>query len=240
MIEIKNMSKTYVMGSTTVNALDGIDLTIQTGEYVAIVGPSGSGKSTLMNMLGALDTPTSGAYFLNGEDVSRMSEKQLARVRNRNIGFVFQRYNLMGRISAQRNVELPARYSGVSAPERLKRAAAALESVGLADKVDNKPTELSGGQQQRVAIARALVNEPTILMADEPTGALDSKTGVEILDLFERLQRDRNMTLIVVTHDPDIAARANRIIRIRDGRIERDISNHPTPHLAQDGMVASN
>lgn len=227
MIEIKNLSKTYVMGATTVNALDGIDLTIPTGEYVAIVGPSGSGKSTLMNMLGALDTPTTGEYFLNGEDVSKMSEKQLAGVRNRNIGFVFQRYNLMGRISAQRNVELPARYSGVGAAERLKRAQTALESVGLADKINNKPTELSGGQQQRVAIARALVNQPTILMADEPTGALDSKTGIEILDLFERLHKERNMTLIVVTHDQDIAARAGRIIRIRDGKIASDTKTDP-------------
>ena len=225
MIEIRNLTKAYVMGTTTVKALDGIDLTILTGEYVAIVGPSGSGKSTLMNMLGALDTPTSGEYFLNGEDVSKMNEKQLAKVRNKNIGFVFQRYNLMGRISAQRNVELPARYSGFGAGERSKRALTALESVGLADKVNNKPTELSGGQQQRVAIARALVNQPTILMADEPTGALDSRTGIEILDLFERLQKERNMTLIVVTHDPDIAARANRIVRIRDGKIESDVLN---------------
>ncbi len=225
MIEIRNLTKAYVMGATTVKALDGIDLTILTGEYVAIVGPSGSGKSTLMNMLGALDTPTSGEYYLNGEDVSKMNEKQLAKVRNKNIGFVFQRYNLMGRISAQRNVELPARYSGFNAGERSKRARTALESVGLSDKVNNKPTELSGGQQQRVAIARALVNQPTILMADEPTGALDSRTGLEILDLFERLQQERNMTLIVVTHDPDIASRANRIVRIRDGKIESDLHN---------------
>ncbi len=232
MIEIRNLTKSYVMGATTVNALAGIDLTIQTGEYVAIVGPSGSGKSTLMNMLGALDTPTSGEYFLNGEDVSKMNEKQLAKVRNKNIGFVFQRYNLMGRISAQRNVELPARYSGLDAGERSKRARLALESVGLGDKFNNKPTELSGGQQQRVAIARALVNQPTILMADEPTGALDSRTGVEILDLFERLHKDRNMTLIVVTHDPDIAARADRVVRIRDGKIESDIRSGGKKHMA--------
>lgn len=239
MIEIRNLTKTYVMGTTTVNALAGIDLTIPTGQYVAIVGPSGSGKSTLMNMLGALDTPTSGEYFLNGEDVSKMSEKQLAKVRNKNIGFVFQRYNLMGRISAQRNVELPARYGGMGAGERAKRAKEALASVGLADKVNNRPTELSGGQQQRVAIARALVNQPTILMADEPTGALDSRTGLEILDLFERLQKERNMTLIVVTHDPDVASRASRIVRIRDGRIESDTAAptliptaEPVPALA--------
>jgi putative ABC transport system ATP-binding protein len=225
MIELRNLTKSYEMGDSTVRALDGVDLTIKTGEYVAIVGPSGSGKSTLMNMLGALDTPTSGEYHLNGEDVSTLNEKQLAKVRNKNIGFVFQRYNLMGRISAQRNVELPARYAGLGARERGQRAKSALEAVGLGDKLNNKPTELSGGQQQRVAIARALVNQPTILMADEPTGALDSRTGVEILDLFERLHKERNMTLIVVTHDHDVAQRADRMIRIRDGKIESDTLN---------------
>ena len=222
MIEIKNMTKIYKMGLTEFKALDNISLSINTGEYVAIVGPSGSGKSTLMNMLGCLDVPTSGEYFLNGQDVSKLNETQLAKARNKNIGFVFQRYNLMGRTSALRNVELPARYGGLGNRERSQRAKEALTAVGLADKINNKPTELSGGQQQRVAIARALVNQPTILLADEPTGALDSKTGKEILDLFEQLHRVRGITVIVVTHDPGIAQRANRTIFIKDGQIEAD------------------
>jgi putative ABC transport system ATP-binding protein len=225
MIEIRNMSKVYEMGDVTVRALDDVSLTIRTGEYVAIIGPSGSGKSTLMNMLGALDTPTAGQYFLNGQDVSKMNETQLAKVRNKNIGFIFQRYNLMGRTSALRNVELPARYGGVGMRERNQKAKDALLAVGLGDKLNNKPTELSGGQQQRVAIARALVNQPTILLADEPTGALDSKTGKEILDLFDQLHRERNITVIVVTHDPNVARRARRVISIKDGRIESDVSS---------------
>jgi len=222
MIEIRNMTKVYRMGESEFRALDSIDLHIATGEYVAIVGPSGSGKSTLMNMLGCLDIPTSGEYWLNGQDVSKLNEAQLAKVRNRNIGFVFQRYNLMGRTSALRNVELPARYGGLNARDRGQRAHQSLVAVGLADKVNNKPSELSGGQQQRVAIARALVNEPNILLADEPTGALDSKTGKEILDLFEQLHRERGITIILVTHDHEVAERANRIISIKDGRIESD------------------
>lgn len=222
MIEIRNMTKVYRMGDSEFRALDNIDLHIATGEYVAIVGPSGSGKSTLMNMLGCLDVPTSGEYWLNGQDVSKLNETQLAKVRNKNIGFVFQRYNLMGRTSALRNVELPARYGGLNAQARGQRAHQSLAAVGLADKVNNKPSELSGGQQQRVAIARALVNDPNILMADEPTGALDSKTGKEILDLFEQLHRERGITIILVTHDHEVAERANRIISIKDGRIESD------------------
>ena len=228
MIEINNMVKTYVMGDVTLRALDDVSLRINTGEYVAIIGPSGSGKSTLMNMLGCLDTPTSGQYILNGQDVSKMNETQLAKVRNKNIGFIFQRYNLMGRTSALRNVELPARYGGIGAKARSERAKAALTAVGLESKFNNKPTELSGGQQQRVAIARALVNQPTILLADEPTGALDSKTGKEILALFDQLHRERGITVIVVTHDPTVARRARRIISIKDGRIESDVSNTPT------------
>ncbi len=223
LINIRNMTKTYRMGESEFTALDNIDLQIEKGEYVAIIGPSGSGKSTLMNMLGCLDVPTSGSYVLNGEDVSTMNETQLAGIRNRNLGFIFQRYNLMGRTSALRNVELPARYAGQNARQRSKHAKVALTAVGLADKMTNMPSELSGGQQQRVAIARALVNDPSILMADEPTGALDSKTGKEVLDLFEQLHKERGITIIVVTHDPDIARRAERIISIKDGRIESDV-----------------
>jgi putative ABC transport system ATP-binding protein len=179
-----------------------------------------------MNMIGCLDTPTSGTYVLNGKDVSRMSETQLAAVRNHNIGFVFQRFNLLGRVSALRNVELPTRYAGKGGRDRKKRAVAALEAVGLQDKLRNKPVELSGGQQQRVAIARALVNDPSVLLADEPTGSLDTRTGAEVLDLFESLHHDKGITLIVVTHDHDVAARAERVISIRDGRIESDIATH--------------
>ena len=213
------------MGSSEFKALDNVNVDIRAGEYVAIVGPSGSGKSTLMNMLGCLDVPTSGEYRLNGQDVSKLNETQLAKVRNKNIGFVFQRYNLMGRSSALRNVELPARYGGLSARDRSQKAREALTAVGLADKINNKPTELSGGQQQRVAIARALVNKPNILLADEPTGALDSKTGKEILDLFEQLHHESGITVIVVTHDPGIAQRADRTIFIKDGQVERDVMN---------------
>ncbi len=224
MIELKNISKYYHMGDEVVHALQDVSLKIDDGEYVAIIGPSGSGKSTLMNILGCLDIPTAGTYTLNGELVSRLRESQLATVRNKNIGLVFQNFNLLGRASAIRNVELPARYGGVRASERHNRAVAAMTSVGLANRLHHKPTELSGGQQQRVAIARALVNEPNILLADEPTGALDQKTGREILDLFEQLQRERGITVIVVTHDPNVARRAHRIITIRDGCIESDIS----------------
>jgi putative ABC transport system ATP-binding protein len=226
LIDIRGMTKVYTMGENQFIALNNVDLRIDKGEYVAIVGPSGSGKSTLMNMLGCLDVPTSGRYVLNGQDVSTMNETQLARVRNENIGFVFQRYNLMGRTSALRNVELPARYAGKGARERSGQARAALAAVGLSDKLGNLPSELSGGQQQRVAIARALVNNPSILMADEPTGALDSKTGKEVLDLFGQLHRERGITVIVVTHDKDVARRADRVISIKDGRIESDVTTH--------------
>jgi putative ABC transport system ATP-binding protein len=224
MIQLSNITKRYTIGNVAMQALDGVSLTIERGEFVAIVGPSGSGKSTLMNMIGCLDTPTSGTYVLNGKDVSRMSETQLAVVRNRNVGFIFQRFNLLGRVSAQRNVELPAQYAGRGVRDRKKRAVAAMEAVGLKDKLRNKPVELSGGQQQRVAIARALVNDPSVLLADEPTGSLDTKTGSEVLDLFETLHRDKGITLIVVTHDHDVAARAKRVISLRDGRIESDIA----------------
>jgi putative ABC transport system ATP-binding protein len=238
LIDIRNMTKTYEMGDTSFKALDEVNLNINAGEYVAIIGPSGSGKSTLMNMVGCLDIPTSGEYFLNGQDVSKMNETQLAKVRNKNIGFIFQRYNLMGRTSALRNVELPARYAGLKDKERQQRAKEALQAVGLGDKLKNMPSELSGGQMQRVAIARALVNQPSILMADEPTGALDSKTGKEILDLFETLHRERGITIIVVTHDPGIARRAKRIVSIKDGRIESDLAN-VTAHAAPANGIAS-
>jgi putative ABC transport system ATP-binding protein len=230
LIDIHGMTKVYSMGASEFIALNQIDLQIDKGEYVAIIGPSGSGKSTLMNMLGCLDVPTSGRYVLNGQDVSTMNETQLAKVRNENLGFVFQRYNLMGRTSALRNVELPARYAGKGARERSEQARAALTAVGLSDKFNNMPSELSGGQQQRVAIARALVNSPNILMADEPTGALDSKTGKEVLDLFGQLHRERGITVIVVTHDKDVAKRADRIISIRDGRIESDVATVAVAH----------
>ena len=222
MIEIRNMTKIYRMGSSEFKALDNVNVDIRAGEYVAIVGPSGSGKSTLMNMLGCLDVPTSGEYRLNGQDVSKLNETQLAKVRNKNIGFVFQRYNLMGRSSALRNVELPARYGGLSARDRSQKAREALNAVGLADKINNKPTELSGGQQQRVAIARALVNKPNILLADEPTGALDSKTGETVMRMLRFLCRQQGKTIIVVTHDPNVASNADRMISLRDGNIIED------------------
>ena len=224
MIELVNITKAYQIGAETVKALDSVSLKIDTGEYIAIIGPSGSGKSTMMNVLGCLDKPTSGSYLLNDKDVSKLSERQLAKVRNKNIGFVFQQFNLLGRMTALRNVELPADYGGVSMNVRHKHAISAMEAVGLGNRLRHKPTELSGGQQQRVAIARALVNEPNILLADEPTGALDSKTGREILDLFELLHRERGITVILVTHDPNIARRANRVVSLRDGHIESDIS----------------
>jgi len=213
--------KTYEMGAETLHALRGIDLTIRRGEYVAIMGPSGSGKSTLMNLIGCLDTPSSGKYWLAGRLVSELDDDELAAIRNREIGFVFQTFNLLPRATALHNVELPLIYSGIPAEERLAKAKHALEAVDLGLRISHKPNELSGGQRQRVAIARALVNSPSIVLADEPTGNLDSKTGDEIMALFARLHEEGN-TLIVVTHENDIAHRANRIIHVRDGKVESD------------------
>ncbi|HNS63668.1 MAG TPA: ABC transporter ATP-binding protein [Anaerolineaceae bacterium] len=218
-IEGKQITKTYQMGTVEVHALAGVDLQIARGEVVAIMGPSGSGKSTLMNILGCLDHPTSGDYILDGELVSRLRDDQLADIRNRKVGFVFQSFNLLSRTTALSNVELPLRYAGVPVKERIARASRALDAVGLSDRIRHRPTELSGGQQQRVAIARALVNNPAILMADEPTGNLDSKSGKEIMDLLLTLNRDLGTTLIIVTHDMGIGQQAQRIIRLADGLI---------------------
>jgi putative ABC transport system ATP-binding protein len=220
-ISIENVTKLYVMGEETIHALRGVSLSIHRNEYLAIMGPSGSGKSTLMNMLGCLDTPTSGKYEFNGQDVASMVDDELADIRNREIGFVFQTFNLLARSDALKNVELPLIYAGIAPQARHERAREVLESVGLKERVHHKPNELSGGQRQRVAIARALVNRPSIILADEPTGNLDSKTGVEIMALFEDLYEQGN-TLIVVTHEESIARHARRIVRLRDGLIESD------------------
>src|SRR5207249_7605997 len=220
-IDIENITKDYVMGEEVVRALRGVTLQIRRNEYIAIMGPSGSGKSTLMNMLGCLDTPSSGRYEFNGKNVAEMDDDELAAVRNREIGFVFQTFNLLPRATSLRNVELPLIYAGIESERREARATQVLADVGLGDRIHHKPNELSGGQRQRVAIARALVNGPSIILADEPTGNLDSKTGVEIMDLFEQLYAQGN-TLIVVTHEEDVARHARRIIRLRDGLIESD------------------
>jgi putative ABC transport system ATP-binding protein len=213
--------KTYIMGDQEIHAVSGVDIVIHRGEYVAIMGPSGSGKSTLMNLIGCLDTPTKGLYYLNGKLASEMEDDELARIRNQEIGFVFQTFNLLARASALHNVELPLIYAGISSHERLERAREVIRSVDLEPRMYHKPNELSGGQRQRVAIARALVNRPSILLADEPTGALDTHTGSEIMGLFERLHSEGN-TIVLVTHEPDIAMHAHRVIHIRDGKVERD------------------
>ncbi|WP_396218243.1 ABC transporter ATP-binding protein [Flavobacterium sp.] len=223
-IDIKGITRDFQLGSETVNVLKGIDLLINKGEYVALMGPSGSGKSTLMNILGCLDTPTSGSYILNGKQVSEMHDDELAEIRNKEIGFVFQTFNLMPRTTALDNVALPMVYAGFSKDERNKRATEVLTQVGLADRMDHKPNQLSGGQRQRVAVGRALVNKPSIILADEPTGNLDSKTSIEIMKLFGEIHANGN-TVILVTHEEEIAAHAHRIIRLRDGIIENDIQN---------------
>lgn len=220
-IRLSNIKKMYQMGDEEVHALSGVDIEIQKNEYVAIMGPSGSGKSTLMNVIGCLDTPTSGLYELNGTNVSEMNDNQLAKIRNKEIGFVFQTFNLLARSNVLHNVELPLIYGGVGSADRKRQAAGAIERVGLGDRAHHKPNELSGGQRQRVAIARALVTNPSILLADEPTGNLDSKTGEEIMGLFDILHSEGN-TIILVTHEEDIAAHAHRIVRIRDGKVEHD------------------
>ncbi len=222
LIETRDLWKTYVMGSEEIHALRGVSIEIERGEYVAIMGPSGSGKSTLMNLIGCLDTPSKGTYLLNGKQAGQMNDNELARIRNEEIGFVFQTFNLLPRASALHNVELPLVYAGVSSKERDIRARAALEKVELGSRMSHRPNELSGGQRQRVAIARALVNNPSILLADEPTGNLDSKTGAEIMALFARLHEAGN-TIILVTHEADVAAFAKRVIHIRDGQVEKDV-----------------
>jgi len=221
-IEIKNLVKDYRVGDMPVHVLKGISFEIEHGDFVAIMGPSGSGKSTLMNILGCLDKPTSGVYMLDGISVGELNRDQLAEIRNRKIGFVFQQFNLLPRTSAVENVELPLMYTDVPARERHERAMKALLSVGLAGREEHQPSQLSGGQQQRVAIARALVNDPRIILADEPTGALDSRTSIEIMAIFQRLNRDHGITMIVVTHDPDVATYANRKIHFKDGRLQLD------------------
>ena len=221
MIRIEGITKEYVMGQSVIQALRGVDLFIRRNEYLAVMGPSGSGKSTLMNMLGCLDTPSSGRYEFNGKDVASMEDDELAEIRNREIGFVFQTFNLLPRSTSLQNVELPLIYAGVGAEERQRRAAEALMAVGLADRMYHKPNELSGGQRQRVAVARALVNQPSIILADEPTGNLDSRTGKEIMGLFGRLYESGH-TIVVVTHEEEVAEHARRVVQLRDGVIESD------------------
>ena len=223
-IRTENLRKDYVLGAETVHALRGVDLSVRPNEYVAIMGPSGSGKSTFMNLIGCLDTPTGGEYWLNGQPVSKLDDDELAHIRNREIGFVFQTFNLLPRATALHNVELPLIYSGTAARGRRERAAAMLERVGLGDRMSHRPSELSGGQRQRVAIARALVNEPTLLLADEPTGNLDSQTSADIMKLFEQLH-DEGQTIVLVTHEHDIAAHARRTVTLRDGVVASDVQH---------------
>ena len=231
LIELVDIRKVYPMGGTEVNALDGVSLRIQRGDYVAIMGPSGSGKSTLMNIVGCLDTPTSGSYKLRGTEIRDRDDDELARIRNQEVGFIFQTFNLLARADALHNVELPMIYAGRPRPFRRERALEMLKLVGLADRTHHRPNELSGGQRQRVAIARALVNEPSIVLADEPTGNLDSKTGVEIMALLDEVHRGGN-TVILVTHEEDVAANAERIVRLRDGKIESDQATARPPRSA--------
>jgi len=224
LIEIKDMYKIYEMGSEKVHALDGVNIKINSGEYVAIVGPSGSGKSTLMNMIGCLDVPTSGEYYLEGKDISKLSDKELTMIRRKKIGFVFQQFNLLKKSTALENVELPAMYNGNDSKVRKDMAVEALESVGLGDRTKHRPTELSGGQQQRVAIARALVNKPPVILADEPTGNLDSKSGEDIMKMIKELHNNGN-TIVLITHDKEVGEHAPRVIHIRDGKITSDVRN---------------